>query len=185
MKNSRGLSCSAAFSRVISEAAVDVLGQSEAANLTGNAERGLEIDALIEALRKFYGPGGSKGVAQRLGQAAFKYFLDFFGKELNLTSMDYRLLPGRKRLKTGLEAVSHKLGEECGAKIELEMDESAYYWHISAPGGDDPIRNGFSYFLAGMAQELMSWSGGGRFFSVREIPGAAACVLKMDQKPLD
>lgn len=187
MKTSNFLACSAAFSHVISEAAVDVLGQADAACLKVNAECGVEIDALIDALQQCYGPCGSKGVAQRMGQAAFKYFLNSYGGELNLTSIDYHLMPSGKRLQTGLEAVSQKLGEECGAHIRLDADEGAYYWHITPNCAcqSEWIKNGFAYFLAGMAQELMSWSGGGRFYNVREIPDSASCVLKMDQRPLD
>jgi hypothetical protein len=187
MKNSNPLSCSATFGQVISEAAVDVLGQADAACLAMHGECGVEIHTLITSLQQCYGPCGSKGVAQRMGQAAFKYFLNSYGNELNLTSMDYHLLPSGKRLKTGLEAVSRKLGEECGTAIRLDADEGAYYWHITSDKASDRewIKGGFAYFLAGMAQELLSWSGGGRFYNVREVPDAAACVLKMDQRPLD
>lgn len=187
MNNSTTLSCSTTFSQVISEAAVDVLGQVDAAHLAMNGDRGANFETFFESLQQHFGPGGGKGVAQRLGQAAFKHFLDSYGAELDLMGLDYRLLPSRKRLKIGLEAISQKLGEECGVQISLETDEGAYYWRVSASCSPAPqyIQNGFSFFLAGMAQEFLSWSGGGRFYNVREIPDVAACVLKMDQKPLD
>lgn len=187
MINSTSLACSTTFSQVISEAAVDVLGQADAANLAMNGDCGANIGTFVESLQQQFGPGGSRGVAQRLGQAAFKHFLASYGAELDLTGLDYRLLPSRKRLKIGLEAISQKLGQECGAQISLETDEGAYYWRVTAScaTATDYIKNGFSFFLAGMAQEFLSWSGGGRFYNVREIPDAVACVLKMDQKPLD
>lgn len=179
------LSCSKAFSQVISEAAVDVLGHADAASLVEKTDHAIEIDGLIASLEERYGSGGGKGVAQRIGRAAFKYFLDHYGSELGLTRMDYRLMPINKRLQAGLEAVSKKLGKECGAEIKLAADEGAYYWQIYWDCDPVDARNDFSYFLAGMAQELMSWSGGGRFYNVRELPGEATCVLKMDAKPLD
>lgn len=185
MSKQSPFSCSRAFSQVISEAAVDVLGHADAARLVENADNAIEIDALIASLGERYGSGGGKGVAQRMGRAAFKYFLDHYGSDLGLTSMDYRLMPINKRLKSGLEAVSKELGKECGAEIKLAADEGAYYWQIYWECDPVDARIGFSYFLAGMAQELMSWSGGGRFYNVRELPGEAACVLKMDAKPLD
>jgi hypothetical protein len=187
MKTPINLSCSAAFSQVITEAAVDVLGQVDAACLAVDAGCGVDIRGLIESLQQHFGPGGSKGVAQRLGQAAFKHFLDSYGHELNLTKLDYHLLPSGRRLRAGLEVVSQKLSEECGTQISMSADESAYYWHINLKDMPDTacIKEGYSYFLAGMAQGLLSWSGGGRFYHVREISDSTACILKMDQKPLD
>lgn len=177
--------CSPAFSQVISAAAVDVLGDTDAARLVKNPGHVVEIQALVASLKQGFGSTGSKGVAQRMGRAAFKYFLDKYGNELDLTSMDYRLMPINKRLRTALEAVSQKLGEECGVRIHLYVDDGAYYWKIHWKCDTNAADNDFSYFLAGMAQELMSWSGGGRYYNVREFPGEAVCVLKMDQKPLD
>lgn len=179
--------CSVTFSQVIVQAAVDVLGQPEAANLSLREDCCVEPGALIESLERCYGACGGKGVAQRMGRAAFKYFLDFYGNELNLTGMDYRLMPNGKRLQTGLETVSRKLAEECGAQISLDADASAYYWRIlwqREPEGEAG-RSDFSYFLAGMAQELMSWSGGGKYYTVRELPDGGRCDLKIDQTPLD
>jgi hypothetical protein len=178
-------SCSETFSRVIAEAAVDVLGYADAAWLVENPSREVKIDALVASLEDRFGSDGGKGVAQRMGRAAFKYFLDHYGSDLQLTSMDYRLMRVNKRIKSGLEAVSRKLGKECGAEIKLVADEGAYYWQIQWECDPADVKNDFSYFLAGMAQELMSWSGGGRFYNVRELPDEAACMLKMDQKPLD
>ncbi|GAP13809.1 hypothetical protein LARV_01564 [Longilinea arvoryzae] len=181
------LSCSIAFSRVISEAAVDVLGEADAANLPVSPRNGVDIEKWIDALQKNYGPNGSKGIAQRMGQAAFKYFLNSYGRDLNLTGLDFHLLPSAKRLRTGLKTVSQKLGQECGADIQLDADNNAYYWRISLGSTAEVywIQNGFAYFLAGMAQELMSWSGGGKVYNVREVMDKTVCVLKMDQRPLD
>ncbi len=181
------LSCSAAFSQVITEAAVDVLGEAEAGKLPVTPRQPTDIAAWIEAMQKDYGQRGSKGIAQRMGQAAFQYFLNFYGRDLNLTNLEYHLMPSVKRLKTGLESVSHKLGEECGANIRLDADNNAYYWRISPKSGSETgcIENGFAYFLAGMAQALMSWSGGGKIYAVREVTDASECVLKMDLRPLD
>lgn len=187
MDNQTLTCCSIAFSQVIRQAAVDVLGHSEAANLPRREDGCILPGALIEALEQRYGATAAKGIAQRMGRAAFLYFLDFYGSDLNLTGMEYRLLPYRRRLQAGLQVVSRKLAEECGAEINQEADASAYYWQISWQRGlgDGDVRRGFSYFLAGMAQELMSWSGGGKFYNVREMPDSGSCVLKIDQTPLD
>lgn len=181
------LSCSAAFSQVITEAAVDVLGEAEAAKLPLGSQRPLNIETWIETMQKDYGLCASKGIAQRMGQAAFKYFLNSYGRDLNLTSLEYHLLPSIKRLKTGLKTVSQKLGEECGANIRLDVDNQAYYWRIASKSTSERIclQNGFSNFLAGMAQALLSWSGGGKVYNVREMMDETECVLKMDQRPLD
>ncbi len=181
MNTDSSASCTATFSRVLAEAAVDVLGQSDVDNLALFAGRNIAVDAFMESLKRHYGPTGSRGVAQRIGKAAFKYFLNSYGSELNLTDLDYRLLPSKKRVKTGLETVSRKLGEEFGAQIQLDCDDGCYYWRIE---GKDGVGD-FAYVLAGMAQELMSWSGGGRVYNVRGMADAHACVLKMDQKPLE
>lgn len=181
MGTDSSVSCSSTFSRILADAALDVLGQAEVDNLALGTEENLSVDAFMKSLQKHYGPTGSRGVAQRIGKAAFKYFLDSYGGELNLTTLDYRLLPSRKRVKTGLETVSRKLGEEFGTEILLESDDGAYYWRIADLDG----AGDFAYLLAGMAQELMSWSGGGRVYSVRGMLDANECVLKMDQKPLE
>jgi len=181
MKTDSSVLCSSTFSRILAEAAVDVLGQSDVDNLALSAEGDISVEAFMESLQKHYGPTGSRGVAQRIGKAAFKYFLDCYGSELNLTTLDYRLLPNRKRVKTGLETVSRKLGEEFGTKILLDSDDGAYYWRITDMDG----AGDFAFLLAGMAQELMSWSGGGRVYSVRGMTDANECVLKMDRKPLE
>lgn len=187
MDNQTLTCCSVAFSQVIGQAAVDVLGQPEAASLPRQENGCIAPGALIKALEQRYGPCAAKGIAQRMGRAAFQYFLDFYGNELNLTGMEYRLLPYGRRLQTGLDALGRKLAAECGAQINQDADASAYYWQIlwqRDPENRDG-REGFSYFLAGMAQELMSWSGGGKYYIVREIPDSGRCVLKIDQNPLD
>jgi hypothetical protein len=181
MKTDSSVSCSTTFSHVLADAAVDVLGQSDVDNLAPLAQDNIVVDAFMESLKKHYGPTGSRGVAQRIGKAAFKYFLVSYGSELNLTNLDYRLLPSKKRVKTGLETVSRKLGEEFGAQIQLDCDDGSFYWRIA---GEDGVGD-FAYLLAGMAQELMSWSGGGRVYSVRGMMETNECVLKMDRKPLE
>lgn len=180
-------SCSATFGQVVSAAAIDVLGEADAAGLVAGAEHNFDIGVCIAALQARYGQGGCKGIAQRMGQAAFKHFLDSYGSDLNLTNLEYHLLPSVKRLRSGLEKVSRKLGEECGTRIQLDADDNAYYWRITAQSTSDCecLQNGFANFLAGMAQELLSWSGGGRFYDVRQVLDANACVLRMDQRPLD
>lgn len=187
MDNHRQSYCSVAFSQVIFQAAVDVLGQPEAAKLLLQDNGCMAPDDLIDSLVQRYGVCGGRGIAQRMGRAAFKYFLDLYGDELNLTGIDFRLMPTGRRLQAGLEIVSRKLSEECGAQINLDADSSAYYWLIlwQRETGDQVGQHDFAYFLAGMAQELMSWSGGGRFYNVRESSDGARCVLKIDQTPLD
>ncbi|MEM5775659.1 MAG: hypothetical protein AAGU05_11725, partial [Anaerolineaceae bacterium] len=59
--------CSPAFSQVISAAAVDVLGDTDAARLVKNPGHVVEIQALVASLKQGFGSTGSKGVAQRMG----------------------------------------------------------------------------------------------------------------------
>jgi predicted hydrocarbon binding protein len=188
--------CPAAIRSILMEGGSEVVGPLEAARLLDLAQERnnahlIDISLLHKVLKDTYGERGGQGVARRFGQAAVKYGLRHWGGAAGFTTPEFRLLPSPKRIHGLLKAFAHLLGVQYGARVHLEEDPAHWFWKVercpacherSASAPDCNI-------LAGVLQEILSWTGGGRFYPVFEIEccavGAQACLFQIDKKPLD
>jgi len=150
-----------------------------------------DIGALRQAINQLYGPRGGRGMALRSGRAAFRYLAREFGDAIGLNSLEFRLIPLKKRLFAGQELLRNFLSERFEQQIELEETADAWRWHIHGcmecwgVTSDDLECT----FFVGLLQEYFSWVSGGKFYLVSETEciaaGAPACVFRIDRKPVE
>lgn len=150
-----------------------------------------EAGPFLRALEEMYGQPSGRGLALRIGRAAFRYGLKCFGDRAGFLSVEYRLLPAPRRLESGLRSLACLFGEEYCSKISVSDEGTCWLWRMER----DPKTAGPDCFLiAGLLQEFTTWAGGGRFYRVVEIEcaegrseaaGSPACVFRIEKKPLD
>jgi predicted hydrocarbon binding protein len=150
-----------------------------------------QVSALQQAVEEVYGPQGARGVALRSGRSAFCYFLKTFGEKTGLRELDFRLLPPRRRLKTGLERLAHVMNAETGGEVIIQDDEDAWLVRIGRcpECWKKQSEATHCFFSVGLLQEFISWLSGGKIYLVEEIAcrakGDPACIIRIDKKPLD
>lgn len=142
-------------------------------------------------LEALFGQAGGRGLALRIGRAAFKYGLKQYGEEAGLTSVEFRLLPPTRRLETGLRILSEVIIRETGDQVTLQDQDTHWLWRSERCPmcWGRTAEDACCYMTVGMLQEFMSWAAGGRVFRVAEVAcraaGAEACVYQIEKRPLD
>ena len=149
------------------------------------------IHRIHQLLGERYGTLAGRGVAQRLGRAAFKYMLGSFGSELGLDALEFRLLPLRRRMDLGLDLIIQLFKQETNQINRLESAPESYQWQIenspfSMPPQQPP--GPACDWMVGFLQEALSWMGGGKYYPVREenciASGGSLCTIKIDRNPI-
>ena len=189
--------CSNTVTQILFEGAEDVLGADKLRDLLAGQRQDdilfswANAGPLLRQMEKTYGVAGARGLAQRIGRAAFKYGVKRFGEQAGIHTPEFRLLPAPRRIATGLAILAQVLGDECNDTISV-MDSGPYWlWRSErCPVCQDhtsPDPN--CYLVVGLLQEFTTWAGGGRFYPVTETAcrsnGAPACEYRIDKKPLD
>jgi predicted hydrocarbon binding protein len=176
----------------------EILGVDEARHLLDSAGRSdlselpfSVIHKIHQLLAEQYGAPAGRGVAQRLGRAAFKYLLGSFGSELGLDALEFRLLPLRRRIDLGLDHMIQLFQQETDQTNRLESDPESHLWQIEnspfcLPSQQPP--GPACDWMVGLLQEALSWMGGGKYYQVREekciASGASLCTIKIDRIPI-
>ncbi|HZW02447.1 MAG TPA: hypothetical protein VFF68_00865 [Anaerolineaceae bacterium] len=141
-------------------------------------------------LEQRYGRCGAQGVAHRAGRASFHFWLRQFGEPLHLTQLDIRLLPARRRLQAGFEAIADSLQAQWGMAVEVAEEEQCWRWRL-AGCADSHLEGQVTCcsYLAGFLQEYLAWISGGKFFPAGEIQrsvnGRQVCEVILRKQPLD
>jgi predicted hydrocarbon binding protein len=203
MVNTSVTACSQQVVNILVEGAQELLGIEDlqrVIDLGGNrSARGRAAQVvtpfnfadLPHGLEKQYGLASGRGLALRIGRAAFKYVLLRHGDALGLTTVDFRLQRAPRRMLEGLRILSDQIMNECGDSIAIVDGEDHWVWRSERC----PICRGRStedpccYLMVGLLQEFLGWAGGGRFYPVREVEcraaGDLACTYNIYKKPLD
>jgi predicted hydrocarbon binding protein len=148
------------------------------------------IGLLQTGLETVYGTRAGRGLATRIGRAAFKYGLREFGPELGLTEMGFRLLPLSKKLMIGSETLAGLFNNSTDQKVKLERDKLHIYWKIErCPLCWERQAAGPACQMAvGLLQEALYWVSGGKSFEVMEEKciacGDTTCTIVINQTPL-
>jgi predicted hydrocarbon binding protein len=148
------------------------------------------VSLIQSALEKAYGPQGGRGLALRIGRAAFKYGLKEYGSLLGITEMAFRLLPLPKKLQTGARIFAELfnrhsdqkvLVDETGDKILWRIEQCPLCWGRKA---EAPL----CHLAVGVLQEALYWLSGGKIFNVEETAciarGDPSCDIVVDKVPL-
>ncbi len=181
--------------RVLIEGVKEVIGLEDARAVLGQAARRVPsapyLNEVHLALAAFYGPKSGQGLALRAGRAVFKYGLRVWGEQSGLLAPAFRLMPLKKRIRTGLERIASLLNEQCGMQVSVSEDDEGWYWQVQhcpaclASGEGEPS----CHLLTGLLQEFTAWAAGGKVFAVGEIAcagaGGPACLFVIEKKPLE
>jgi len=148
------------------------------------------MSLLQSTLEQAYGPRGGRGLALRVGRAAFKYGLKEYGSMLGLTEMAFRLLPLPTKLHTGAKAFADLFNKHTDQKVRIEEKDNKIFWHIDQcplcweRKAEEPI----CHLAVGLLQESLYWVSGGKVFNVEETAciahGDGVCTIVIDQIPL-
>lgn len=189
--------CSDTITQILLEGAEDVLGADKLRNFLDGSWPGdgpfswAQTRPLLQQLQTTYGIPGARGLAQRIGRAAFKYGVKQFGEQAGFLSPEFRLLPAPRRIASGLTTLAQVMGDECDDSISIADGGLYWLWRSERC----PVCQGASapdpccYLVVGLLQEFTTWAGGGRFYPVTEVAcranGQTVCEFRIDKKPLD
>ncbi len=142
------------------------------------------------ALEESYGTRGGRGMALRIGRAAFSLGFKHFGVMAGMSHPAFRALPLVERTRLGLDGLAHIFNHFSDQATQVE-DGHDVFRVIVKPSpiawgrrSDRPV----CHSLAGIIQECMRWSSNGREFTVVETAcqacGADACIFSVNKVPL-
>lgn len=142
-------------------------------------------------LENQFGQKELQGLMVRSGRASCKFFVKEYGSSMNVTSMEYRLLPSKKRIMTGLQAAAKQWSELFTAKISVVDQGDSWFWQeteLKMEKSSDKVSQN-CYFTIGLLQEYLSWMSGGKVFSVKkcDLLGQEQVIssLKINKQPID
>lgn len=148
------------------------------------------LGCLLSALEEVYGSLAGRGLALRVGRAAFPYALREYGDELGLTGTAFRLLPFPSKLRTFGAALISLFNEGESVRMQMEEREGKLLVHLlRCPLCAERQASEAGCLLAvGLAEESLYWMSGGKIFQVEEIAcaarGDADCTLQIDEAPI-
>lgn len=146
-----------------------------------------EIAALNVGLEAIYGTRGGRGMALRIGRAAFAQGLRRFGAMRAVSDPVFRQLPTEKQLQYGASGLAHIMTnfssqvshlEDDGSTLSFISDVSPFAWNRHA---ERPV----CHMMVGILQECLRWSTNGHEFYVREVScratGSEQCVFQINK----
>lgn len=146
--------------------------------------------ALSEALESMYGARGGRGMALRIGRAAFAQGLRHFGVMRGIADPAFRNLPLQQRIEFGLRGLASIFTRFSDQQSSVSRDEQFLLFQVEVSpmawgrNADKPV----CHALVGMIQESLRWSSNGYEFYVREIAcratGHEACVFRVNRTPI-
>lgn len=197
--------CSKTLMRVVQEGARELIGQAGLSAVVGDCvcfstdpldpeKQRMSFDQLaasMDALDATFGKNGGLGLVLRAGRASFSYFLREFGAETRLNEVEFRLLPTRVRLRTGMERLAGVISGACSLRVGVMENDGQWVCHVSGLDANAARRTGcvICHFIAGLLQEYLYWASGGKTYMINRFECAqenqAACAILINQQPLE
>lgn len=146
-----------------------------------------DLAALQQALKGMYGERGGQGVTVRCGRAAFKYALQRFGAAAGLTSLQFRLLPVRERIRSGLEVLARLVSDPAACSMQVQDDGTVWKWQIQ-PGAaplDPQAARAQALLMVGLLQGFLAWVSGGKNYNIRLLENDKTPFIQIAKQPLD
>lgn len=128
----------------------------------------------------------ARGMSIRIGRIAFLYWLREHQQQLGWEDLSFKILPNRKKLLSGLEAISSWVKRE--AKVAMEIADFENEWKLSCSPPNSSTQTLVPYqweFLQGFIQEFTRWVGQGRLFNVQLTRSEAAIAFTISKLPID
>jgi predicted hydrocarbon binding protein len=149
------------------------------------------LSLLLDSLEQIYGPRGGRGLALRVGRAAFKHGLRKFGPVVGLDELAFRLSSIENKLHTGAKVFADIFNRFSDQKVRVETGKGTILWIIEQCPvcwkrmSDEPI----CHLAAGLLQESLYWASGGKIYKVEEIQciamGDPSCTFCIEKQSLD
>ena len=133
---------------------------------------------LNQALEDMYGPRGARGLALRMGRAAFAHGIRDFGAMVGMADLAFKVLPLSTKLKIGVRAMAETFTKVSDQTSRVKEEEEKFIYIIErcpvcwGRETDGPV----CFQAAGVLQEGLRWVSGGKDFRVEET----LCIAKGD-----
>ncbi len=148
------------------------------------------LAGICQALEEVYGTRGGRGMALRIGRAAFARGIKNFGAMAGIRDPAFAALPLEQRTELGLKALAAiftNFSDQASTVSEQGdhyLFETAYSPMAWGRHADRPI----CHALVGIIQESLRWASDGYEFHVQEIEcraaGQSSCVFQINKQPI-
>jgi len=150
-----------------------------------------DFSAINQALEEMYGPRGGRGLALRVGRAAFADSLRNFGALAGVGDLAFKVLPLQAKLRIGIPAMAKIFTQISDQHSTVREEEDVFVYTIhhcpvcwGRKGVDKPV----CYIATGLLQEGLKWVSGGNEFKVTETRciamGDETCDFDIQKAPL-
>lgn len=124
---------------------------------------------LLKVAPTIYGERGASGIALRIGEASFRYFLRRKGKDYTLTENSYRLMNSQHRIIFGLNKLAEFANQNCGAEIGVSEDVCSWFWKVEINKPNTVLTQLLISYTIGLLREFFSWTSGGRYYPIEDV----------------
>jgi predicted hydrocarbon binding protein len=149
-----------------------------------------KINRIQTALEQQYGTKCGQGLSLRIGRAFFNLTLRELGPQVGLSSLAFRLLPLKKKVKAGLESLAEIFNRYSDQYVSVSENGNLYWIVEQCPvcWGKRTVHKNCSLTI-GFLQEAMYWITSGRQFHIEEQQcqalGDPTCTFSIDKKPIE
>jgi len=150
-----------------------------------------DFGAINQALEDFYGVRGGRGLAFRIGRTSFADMLREYGDLAGIGDNAFKVLPLRKKMKFGLEAMAALFSEGSDQLTYLEEDDQVFRYQVRrcpVCWGRNEEQAPVCYYLSGLLKESLNWVSGGKDFNVQETKciamGDDICEFVIEKQPV-
>lgn len=148
------------------------------------------VSGLMQALEALYGRPGGRGLALRIGKAAFRNGLRHFDRAVGVTDGMFRFLPLADKMETGAQLLARFFNSYTDQRVQVHTLPDRLIWQIDrcpvcwGRQAESPV----CHLAVGVLQEGLYWLSGGKFFPVQEThciaQGDNACTIEISRQPL-
>jgi predicted hydrocarbon binding protein len=150
-----------------------------------------DMSAFNLALEEMYGPRGGRGLALRVGRAAFADSLRNFGALAGAGDLAFKVLPLSAKMKIGIPAMAKIFSQISDQYTTVQERETDFVYTIhrcpvcwGRSGSDKPV----CFIAVGLLQEGLKWVSGGNEFRVNESQcmamGHEVCEFIIQKTPI-
>jgi predicted hydrocarbon binding protein len=150
-----------------------------------------DMSAFNLALEEMYGPRGGRGLALRVGRAAFADSLRNFGALAGAGDLAFKVLPLSAKMKIGIPAMAKIFSQISDQYSTVQERETDFVYTIhrcpvcwGRSGLDKPV----CFIAVGLLQEGLKWVSGGNEFRVNESQciamGHEVCEFIIQKTPI-
>lgn len=146
--------------------------------------------ALSQALEDMYGARGGRGIALRIGRAAFSQGFKSFGMLAGMAHPAFAGLPLAKRTDMGVQAIAAVFTRFSDQATTVADEGDAYVFTVeySPMAWGRTSERPVCHALAGIIQEGMRWASRSYEYHVHETTcraaGGDACIFKVSKQPI-